>query len=672
MGRFFLIILLLTGWLRANAQKENFPLKNINTGKSQNSADGSKAGGRTSDTLGFERRDDLKDSVTITFRYLDSTRRNTIDSTINDFDNYYSVPSTWQYLGNNGAAAFPLVFKPNLTAGWDAGFHAFDIYRFTLENSRFYRTTKPFSTLSYQLASGKEQMLQAMHTQNPRPNLNFGLDYKLISAPGFFVTQNTNHNSYRIFANYTTKRKRYNAYFIMVGNTIRASENGGITNDSFLLDPNKKRRFSIPVNLGGAAAYEPNPFQATVRTGNTYRDFTLFYRHSYDLGQTDSIAINDSTTEYLFYPRLRLQHSFTYSTYKYKFGDEFPDSAVYFNWYNVVLDSPITPFALNEKWNVMNNDFSLIQFPDRKNTSQFFLAGITLQNIKAQLRTDTSDFHNVILHGEYRNRTRNKLWDMLLKGEYYVEGLNSGDYTAYASLERYLNKKLGYISLYFTNVNRSPSFVFDNRSSFNLGNTSSFSKENITSFGATSYNSFMNLGFRNHLLTNYSYFSDYYHTAQYSKLINVLQVFASKKIKLTKRWNWYADVYIQQTDGASPIKVPFLFTRNRLAFEGRFFKNLNLSAGVEARYYTPYDSYNYSPILAQFVPQDTILIKNLPDVHAFFHFRIKSFTCYFRTENLNTVSFQEGFGFVNNNFAAPHYPTQGFIMRIGIKWWFVN
>ena len=128
----------------------------------------------------------------------------------------------------------------------------------------------------------------------------------------------------------------------------------------------------------------------------------------------------------------------------------------------------------------------------------------------------------------------------------------------------------------------------------------------------------------------------------------------------------------QQTDGNAPIKVPLVFTRNRFAFEGTFYKNLNLSTGLEVRYYTPYEAYNYSPVMGQFTPQDTFKLKNLPDITAFFHFRIKSFTAYIRAENLNTVSFLNGFGFINNNYAAAHYPTQGLILRFGILWNFVN
>ncbi len=656
----------------AQLPKVNLPKVGGKTG--QNKSDTSKSD--KDNALGFEHRDDKKDSITISYKFLDSVRVNRLDSSINDFDKYFSVPSTYQYLGNHGAAAYSLVYQPNLKPGWDAGFHAFDVYRYKLEETKFYKTTKPLTQLGYQLASGKEQMIKALHTQNPRQNWNFGFDYRLISAPGFFVTQNTNHKSYRLFSNYQGKRKRYAAYIVLVGNTIKNSENGGIVNDSSLADPNKKKRFSVPVNLGGANLFAPNPFNASVNTGNINKDFTFFLRQTYDIGKKDSIAVNDSTTEYLFYPKLRAQYSFTYSNYNYLYTDVSADSLIYKNWYDTTLKKTTDTFNVQEKWKVISNDFSLLQFPDTKNAAQFLLAGARLENIKAEFYRaagiQTKNYYNIVLHGEYRNKTKNKLWDVLLKGEFYLNGLNSGDYSAYATIDRYLNKKLGDVRLFFNNVNRSPSFIYNSLSAFNFKNSTISKKENIISFGAEAKNPFVNLSFKNYIITNLAYFSDYYRTAQSSKVINLLQLSASKKIKISKKLNWYVDVVAQQTDGNAPIKVPLVFTRNRFAFEGTFYKNLNLSTGLEVRYYTPYEAYNYSPVMGQFTPQDTFKLKNLPDITAFFHFRIKSFTAYIRAENLNTVSFLNGFGFINNNYAAAHYPTQGLILRFGILWNFVN
>lgn len=641
-------------------------LNRINRGNTSNNANSQK-----SDTTGFEQRDDLKDSITISYRYLDATRRYTLDSAVNDFNKYYPVPASYQYLGNNGSAAYPLIFVPFSKAGFDAGFHAFDVYKFTLEETKFYKTTRPFSLLGYQLASGKEQMIQAQHTQNVKPNFNVGFDYRLINAPGFFINQNNNHNNVRLFANYQGKKKRYNSYFVLLSNTIRASENGGIINDSFLVSPNFKDRFGIDVNLGNASQFLQNPFSTSIRTGNIYKNSIAFFQQSYDIGKTDSIAINDSTMEYLFYPRLRGQHSITYSSNQYNFKDITPDSPLYKNWYNLALTTADT-VSYSERWKIIENDFSLIQFPDPKNPAQFLKAGAALQNLNGKLQNSDESFYNIKLHGEYRNRTRNRLWDMQLKGEFYLNGLNAGDYNITANLSRFLNRKLGDVRLFFMNTNRTPLFIFDKRSSFNLGNTGSFNKENITSFGAMATNPFVQLSFTNHLVSNYSYFKNYYQTAQYGKLINIIQISAFKKIKISKRWHWYLDATAQQTDRDAPVRIPLLYTRSRVAYEGNFFKNLNLSTGFEVRYYTPYKAYNYSPLVGQFSPQDTLTISNRPDVAAFLHFRIKSFTGFLRAENLNTISFKNGFGFVNNNFAAPHFPTQGLIIRFGVRWWFVN
>jgi len=625
------------------------------------------------DTIGFERRNDAADSITIQYRFPDSTRKYSLDSSVLDFDRYYPVPSSYLCLGNNGAAALPILYQPYAVPGFDPGFHAYDIYRFTVEQTRLYQTTRPFSSLSYQLASGKEQMLMASHTQNPRPNLNFGFDYRLITAPGFFVTQNTNHNAFRVYTTYQGRRKRYQSALIFLGNRIRASENGGIQNDSFLLDPNRKDRFSVPVNLGNNAAYRNNPFVTTVLTGNQYQDLTLWFRHSYDLGRRDSLQVNDSTKEYLFYPRLRLQHTFRLSTNQYRFSDVIADSVRYADWYDQRLRAATDTFSLYEKWRILHNEFSLVQFPDTRNLAQFFRAGAAYQLIEGQVRSGTLRFHNFYLSAEYRNRTRNRKWNLLLNGMFYLSGLNAGDYQAEARLERVLSPRLGNIQLWFRNVNRNPSFMYDSRSSFRLDTTQvSLNKENITSFSVEWKKSAFQLSLTNHLIASLAYYQDRYRTDQYAPLINLTRMSGSFRLKLVRKWYWYAEGSVQRVDRSAPVRVPLLYTRNRLVFEGKFFKNLQLHTGLEARYFTPFRAYGYSPVPGQFYVQNEVELRNLPDVAAFAHFRIRGFAGYLRVENLNTAYVEQGLAFVNNNFAAPHYPTQGLMFRLGIQWWFVN
>jgi hypothetical protein len=141
---FFFVFILATAFAYCQNPIESIKgrlggFSNSNSGNKNSSDTSKKKSNNKLDTLGFERRDDLADSISISFRYMDSVKRNPLDSAVNDFDKYYSVPSSYQYLGNNGAAAFPLIFKPFAKPGWDAGFHAFDVYKFTLENTKFYK-----------------------------------------------------------------------------------------------------------------------------------------------------------------------------------------------------------------------------------------------------------------------------------------------------------------------------------------------------------------------------------------------------------------------------------------------------------------------------------------------------------------------------------------------------
>ncbi len=666
---------------------------NLRIPQAGSSRSGNSRGG---DSLTFEHRDDAKDSITITYRYLDSLKSNIPDASIDDFNRFFTTPGNYVNLGNNGTAAFPVLFTPILNAGWDAGFHAYDVYKYTLENTRFYQTTRPYTRLTYLLGTGKEQIIDALQTQNIKPNWNAGINYRLISSPGLFQTQNANHNNYRFFSNYQGKRKRYAAYLVLLGNKLKASENGGIQGDSLLADPNRKRRVTVPVNLGGDVGQSYNVLGTTVNTGNFYTNFTAFFRQSYDFGIKDSIIINDSTTEYLFYPKLRFQHTINYSTNSYKFQDTLTnptfalaDAQVYNQWYNIGAHPTATGlnFFLMDKWKSVSNDFTIRQFPETKNPGQFIEAGIRLENFSGTFSQSprpayiiqvfstppvTKKYYNAVLHGEYRNKTKNRKWDALLKGEFYAAGLNAADYSGYVSLTRFLNSKLGNVQLSFQNVNRSPSYIFNGNSAFNLDSSSITKKENITVISAVANNPRFTLMVRNISIANYTFFKNYYQTDQFNGLVNITQITASTKNKITRHLGLYSDFIIQQTTGNNPIRVPLFYTRQRLAFEGTFFKNLNLSTGIEVKYNTPYKANNYSPVIGQFFPQDSTVIKNLPELNAFFDFRIKSFIGIVKIENLNTVHVDKGLGFTNNNFAAPNYPTPGFFFRLGVIWSFVN
>lgn len=641
--------------------------------------------GKGGDTT-LQHRTGLEDSITINYRYLDSSRLLKFDSSILDFTKKFPVPWNCIYLGNAGNAAHDLLFAGHLQSGWDLGLHAYDVYNFRPEETRFYTTTRPYAELAYMLGSKAEQMIGITFTQNIKPNWNWGFQYRLLNSSGTFNNQNSNHNNYRLHTWYHSNNKRYQLFFIFVGNKLASSENGGLQSASDLDSSKYISSSSLNTWLGGKVITASNFFSKTFTTATKYNNSTFFLRQQYDIiGKKDSI-VTDTSVVPLFYPRFRAEHNIEYSTYSYNFFDENADSAYYMGHYNILFGSPyrvissIPSDTVNKKdyWRKMANDFSLYQFPDAKNPQQFLKAGISLENLGGEFDSSSHSFYNVFLHGEYRNKTRNQKWDIEAYGKFYLNGLNAGDYNAYISLGRYISKEIGFLQAGFQNVNRTPSTVFNRESSFSYVFPSNLNKENTTNIFASLEQQPLQLKLTGnyYLISNYTYFTNYDRAEQQSTIFNILQVTAEKTFVLHKNWKWHAMVAYQQKAGPAPVNFPAFFTHNQIGYEGKLgFKNLNIAFGLELRYYTGYKADNFSPVTGQFFLQnDTTIKQRLPDINAYIHFRIKSFTAYVRAENLNALSISgpHGFGFTNYNFVAPNYPYMGLQIRVGIFWSFVN
>lgn len=631
-------------------------------------------GGGGQDSL--KKRNKLEDSITISFRYVNKAGNFTLDSSVSDVTARFPLKSTTLHLGNLGSAARSILFQPTLQSGFDQGMHAFDHYRWGINEVRFFQTTRPYSEINYQLGSRVEQMIGLLHTQNIKPNWNFLFQYRMINSPGIFQHQRTSHNNYLFSTHYQSKNLRYHIWAFALSNKLQAEENGGIVDTAHILDnPIYKDRFNIPVWLGGPDNFSSNFFSSKINTGNQYRNSILLWRHQYDLGKKDSL-VTDSTVIPLFYPRLRLEHQLTLEKDRFTFLDYRPTTSYYASFYDTIpgiRDS----LLFRDQWQKFTNDFSVYQFPDAKNLQQFFKLGLALQGYKGSLQEGSVNFVNTAGHFSYRNLTRNRKWDLSLDAFLFLTGYNSGDYHVNARLERILGKKLTRVVLGAANANLRPSFLFDPRSSFYLSKVATdFSKQNNTNLFAELSIPFLRAKLRADysLLNNYTYFTQFYQPKQSSSLFTVFQVALLKTFRFGKYWNWHAEFYYQQRVGAAELNLMPFYTRHRLAYEGNLgFKNLDIAMGLEARYRPAYKADNYSPLLGQFFFQDSITIQNpLPDLALYANFRIRPFTAFLRVENLNTARSLDGFGFTRNNLVAPNYPLNGMHIRIGIFWQFVN
>ncbi|NNV54975.1 putative porin [Limnovirga soli] len=679
MAKNFLVYILLVALVFVGSTKAGAQI-NDNGGYNNSNSSGSPLNSRLRPTAKtdsannkLQHRDALADSITISYHFFDSTKTYKLDSTVNDFYSRYPVPWYYTDLGNFGNATRSMIFTPFMKAGWDAGFHSYDQYRYTIENTKLYTTTRPYTELGYMLGSKSEQMINITHTQNRKSNINFGFDYRLINAPGAFKNQNTSHNNIRLNVAFISPNKRYAGNVIYISNKLRSAENGGIQDDSKLSGLSFNDPYGIPTRLGNASSFSRNFFSTLIKTGTAYDETILLFRHNYDLGQKDSL-VTDSVTYKLFYPRLRFQHTMEFRKLNYVFQDYYPVDSLYSKYYQFTRLTDTISFR--DSWKTLSNDFSIISFPQKNNLNQFFKAGAGYEMIAGGYYPYNTTYSNIYVAAEYRNRTRNKKWDVAASGKFYSAGNYAGDYEALLILERLLDKNKGGMRLGFQNVNRSESAIFSpGETSFPVQPSGNFGKQNIArAFANINLASLkVNLTGDYYIVSNYIYLDNYFTAKQQSALFNVLHIGAEKQIKLSKHWNWYIDAHVQQKTGDAPVNLPFLLTRNRFAFEGNFFTNLFMSTGFEVSYHTAYKADNYSPLNGQFFLQNEFsTANNTPDVNAFLHIRIKSFKGFLRVENINTLNRNDKYRFTNNNFEAPHFPHRSMWLHIGIWWNFVN
>lgn len=638
----------------------------------QNMRFNSYSGGGGGGTDSLQKRDKSEDSISINYRLYNSLVIQTMDTSVNDFYSKFILPYSNYHLGNLGNASKSYLFNPLQNGGWDAGFRAYEVYNYTLEQTPFYKTTKPYTELGYLLGGKGEQLIEILHTQNKTQQFNYNFAYRFSNAPGNLKNQHANLNNMRIAANYQSKRKRYASYWVILLNKSASSENGGLINSGLIDSLSLNNPYELETRIGISGTSFRNPFNTNIATGSTYKENSFVWKQSYDLGQKDSI-VKDTITTYLFYPRLRFQNEIKYQTNQFQFSDANPDGYKYNQYFNYdVSGSNLLYFKDN--WKRLNNEFSLISYPEKTNPNQFLQVGAGYMQMTYDDTLSSWSKHDIYGLAIYKNKTKNQRWDLLASGQLYLNGYHAGDYNAMFSLSSLINQKGAKLKLWMQNSNRTPSFNRIGITSFPILQIKGMAKENVIELGGLWEQPKNGLSIHGQykLIQNFQYFGSGYQPMVYDKTLSYLRGTVAHQLKLSRYWNWYNELTFQIVDPNAPLHLPLVFTRQRLAFEGNFFKNLYLSTGLELIYHATYQPDSYMPLTGQFYLQDQFTTNNRPIANVFLNFRIKRFKGFVRMEQLNTLLASSNQLGTRYHFTAPNYPGTGTWLRVGIWWNFIN
>ena len=182
------------------------------------------------------------------------------------------------FLGPLGSPSFSKIFSDRPETEQFVFNNPYLSYLKKPEELLFVNTRVPYSRLDYQRSGNKqtrEERFGARLTSNFGRGLNIGLDVDLLNAKGFYNAQSVKHNNFSLFGNYLSDRFEGHA-FMNLGK-ISNFENGGITNETFITDPESIQQSFTTRDI-------PIKFKDT---WNTVGNNRFFISGRYNLGYKD-------------------------------------------------------------------------------------------------------------------------------------------------------------------------------------------------------------------------------------------------------------------------------------------------------------------------------------------------------------------------------------------------
>ncbi len=589
-----------------------------------------------------------------------------VDTGLEDYELYDPImPDRTSYaynLGNLGLPTQSLLFNPITATGFSMGYHQFDAYLFSENNLRYYNSYYPYTEIKYVLGGDAEQIIEARHTQNVRPNWNFGVHYRRITSPGYYLRQKSGHHNFALTQKYSTRDKRYEIWGSLGLNSAKAEQNGGAAIDSFFGNPSYVTRNLVPVQLNSALSQRNNKF--------------VSFKQYLNFGDKQKVQINDSTSYEVIEPKFKLFHQFKYDTRFYAFKDF--DSLPFIPFYaNGDLDSLYSIDSTRQR--NINNEVGFV-FLNRKDSSVVNTFHLSLshdyhtinQNYWSTLFytgvTRKYFVSNVGLNFRFGNKeAQQRKFKYGIDGYYCFAGYNQGDYKALGSLAFEISPQMGEVSLDLSQQQRSPDFIANNFISSYFEWNNDFSSTQSTQYEVQYVNDEYKarLRYKGTILSNYIYWDNTYQPKQELSNISINQISLQKDFEFGVFG--LNNFVIYQQVNSTVINIPeFVFRHSVYAHGFLFKKAMRFRTGVNVYYNTDFFVNEYMPVTGQFAVQNTSMLIQEPRLDVFVNLRIKRVRVFVLYQNLTQ-------GLVHNGFYAfPDYPFPDAKIKLGLNWKFFD
>ena len=568
------------------------------------------------------------------------------------------------YLGNLGSPLISKIFFDRKEKNEFVFYDSYYPYNKDPENQMFFNVRIPYSNLSYQTAGSnenQEERLQGRITMNFGKKLNVGLDLDFLQAKGFYNSQAVKFNDMVFYGNYLSDRIETHFYVSSAG--ITQYENGGITDDRFITQPDSiLQDFTskdIPTRMSDTwNRMKTNQFYVNGRYNLGYRKEPKANQKEGDFVPVASLII---TSRY----REQYRRFLSYDTL-------FVDQQNNIRTIDTLYQHNYYPQSLNDSihFSSFKNTFAISMREGFKDWVKFGLTAFLEHDLRNYSMNDTvgngrlTHRENAVVIGGILNKQQGENLRFNVQADLGVLGYNLGEFRVSGNLETAFNiagkrtelSAEGYIK------NLKPKYLEENYQSKYFWWNKDFNDIRRVYVGGRLFipfaNTTLSLGVEN--LQNYIYFDADKNPTQESSNIQVLSARIDQRLQLGV-FNWDNQVVYQTSSNQNAIPVPTISLYSNMYLKTKIVNELTLQLGVDAHFHTKYYAPGYEPALLQFYNQRELEIGNYPISTFYANMHLKQTRFFLMMYNVASLIMKP------NYFSLPHYPVNSMLFKMGLS-----
>ena len=552
---------------------------------------------------------------------------------------------------------------------------------------RFYNTRIPISDVSYSTGGGRDfaqDYFRFMFSGNISKKAQIGLFVNYPYSKGMYNHQASKGYTWGIQGSYIGDRYEAQAYTTTY--TFLNQENGGITDDLYILDPavvqgglSKIAPRSIPTFLSNSSSRVKGK---QIYLNQRYK--VGFWREQFDSIKTDSVVAREYVPVSSFIWTFSYQdgtHKFTnsngsqenYWQNHYISDDGTWDRTSYSSIRNTIGISLLEGFNkyakaglaafVTHEYRKYHQTIDTIPMsgPDRP-------AGLTPYPFEQKLAPN--DTENRLYVGAQLTKQQGRLLNYEVTGRIGLIGAAVGEVDVKGNVSTHLKLLGDTVSLvgYGHFSNSTAPYLMKHFVSNHFMWENDFSKIRRLRFGGvldipqTGTN--INVGVEN--VQNLIYFGNEGLPIQHGGSIQVFSARLQQNLRF-RAFNWNNTVIYQTSAKDEVLPLPKFAVYSNMYLLFRVAKVLHVQFGVDLNYYSSYYAPNYQPSTMTFCNQREVKVGNYPFMNAYLNMKMKRATFYVLFSHVN-----QGIFGGKNYFSLPHYPLDPRRFLMGVRVNFLN